>query len=400
MKWWGLRRKGVRASVLWAILLLAVLGSPALASAAPPANDDFAAAETLSGDHVEVGGTTDEATSETGEPNHGGVSAGQSAWFRWTAPRSGLVRVDCSSSFETVIAVYRGSTLAGLTEVGVDRSGFQCAPPDLEFRAVGGVEYRIAVDTRPGGGSGGFTLTLENNATIPPNDDFAARTPMSDLGGNATVRATTEGASREPGEPAHGGSASGASVWFTWTARRSGPTEIYPCHGDFHPLIDVYSGTDLTALSSLGSAGPGALLDRGCSLGSAPGTAFPALAGQTYAISVDGANGDWGAFELRLLEAPLPRVPNPPDTMIRKSIKLHGRTAKILFTARRGVEARYLCKLDRRAFERCASPQVYRGLRPGRHRFAVVAIALDEFKERDPTPAVRHFRIVDPGGGR
>jgi hypothetical protein len=381
-------------------LTLALLLPAAAAMAAPPPNDDFAAAESVTGDRVEVLGTTDEATAETGEPDHGGVAAGQSVWFRWSAPRAGLVRVACSSSFETVIAVYRGSSLAGLTEVGVDRSGFQCAPPDLEFRAVGGAEYLIAVDTRPGGGSGGFTLTLENNATIPPNDDFADRTPMSDLGGNATVRGTTAGASREPGEPAHGGSATGASVWFTWTAQRSGPTEIYPCHGDFHPLIDVYSGTGLTALSSLGSAGPSALLDRGCSLGSAPGTVFPALAGQTYEISVDGANGDWGAFELRLLEAPLPRVPNPPDTLIRKSIKVHGETAKILFAARRGVEARYLCKLDRRPFKPCASPLTYRGLRFGSHRFAVVAIALDEFGERDPTPAVRHFRIVKPGGGR
>lgn len=380
-------------SVLFAVWLLAAFVAPALAAAAPPANDDFAAAETLTGDHVEVSGNVGEATSENGEPNHGGVSGGQSVWFRWTAPRSGLIRVGCSSDFETVLAVYRGSSLAGLDEVGVDRSGPECAPPLLSFRAVGGAEYRIAVDTRPGGGGGGFTLTLDNEIAPPPNDAFADRAPMRDLGGNAFVLGTTAGAGREAGEPLHGGSTAGASVWFTWTAQRSGTTQLYPCHGDFHPLIEVYAGGALDSLVSLGGTGAGAQIEPSCSLGSAPGTAFEAVAGQTYAISVDGADGDWGAFELKLREAPLPRVPHPPDTLIRKGIKIRGRTAKILFAATRGVEARYLCKLDRGPFKHCASPFTYQDLRVGRHRFAVVAIALDEFGERDPTPAVRHFRI-------
>lgn len=349
---------------------------------------------------MEATGTVDEATAEIGEPNHGGVSAGQSVWFRWTAARSGLILIRCSSSFETVLAVYRGSLLSGLAEVGVDRSGAQCAQPYLSFRAVGGVEYSIAVDTRASGGSGDFTLFLENEAAVPPNDAFANRAPMKDLGGNAFVFGTTAGASREAEEPLHGGSATGASVWFTWTAQRSGPTQLYPCHGDFHPVIDVYSGGSLAELTSLGSGGVGAELEPTCSLGSAPGTVFEALAGQTYAISVDGANGDWGAFELRLREAPLPRIPRPPDTLIRKGIRIHGRTAKILFAATRGAEARYLCKLDRGPFRRCYSPWVYKGLRAGRHRIAVVAIALDEFGERDPTPAVRHFRIAKPEAGR
>jgi hypothetical protein len=383
-------------SVIFAVWLLAALSSPSLAGAAPPVNDNFAAAQTLTGDRVEVAGDVDEATSESGEPNHGGVSGGQSVWFRWTAPRSGLIRVDCSSSFETVVAVYRGSSLGALVEVGVDRSGPECGPPDLSFRAVGGAEYRIAVDTRPDGGSGGFALTLENEIAVPANDAFADRAPMKDLGGNAFVLGTTAGAGREPGEPMHGGSSAGASVWFSWTAQRSGSTWLYPCHGDFHPLIGVYAGSALNTLVSLGNAGSGGQLESTCSLGSAPGAVFEAVAGQTYAISVDGSDGGWGAFELKLREAPLPRLPNPPDTLIRKGIKIHGRTAKVLFATTRGREARYLCKLDGGPFKRCFSPWTLRGLSVGRHRFSVAAIALDEFGERDPTPAVRRFRIVKP----
>lgn len=374
------------------------LAAPAAASAAP-ANDDFANAKPLSGDHVEVLGTTDEATFEPGEPPHGG-SSGPSVWYSWTAARSGLIRVECTSGFPTVIAVYRGSSLAGLTEVGTYRSGAQCPGfSGFSFRAVGGVEYRIAV-AAAGVGSGEFSLTLDNGSERPPNDDFANRGTMIDLGGNAFAFGTTEGAGREAGEPAHGGSSTGASVWYTWTAHRSGPTTLYFCNGSFHPVIDVYAGVALGALTSLGAPGPGASLDPMCSLGGAAGTVFPAVAGQTYAIAVDGTEGDWGSFELRLREAPPPRVPRPPDTLIYKTIEIRGASAKILFAARRGIEARYLCKLDRGPFTRCHSPKTYRGLSAGRHRFAVAAIALDEFGERDPSPAVRHFRIVNPEAGR
>jgi hypothetical protein len=377
--------------------LTLTLVAPAGASAAAPPNDDFVDAQALSGDHVEKVGTTTEATAEPNEPPHGGVPAGLSVWYSWTASRSGLIRLGCADSFETVVAVYRGDSLAALTEVGTYRSGPQCPNfADFSFRAVGGVDYRIAV-VASGGGSGVFTLALDNVSEVPPNDDFANRGAMKDLGGNAFVFGTTEGAGREVGEPAHGGGSTGASVWYTWTAQRSGPTTVYFCNGSFHPVIDVYAGAALGALTPLGAPSPGASsLDLMCSLGDAAGTVFPALAGQTYAIAVDGANGDWGSFELRLREAPPPRVPQPPDTLIYRTMKIRGNTAKLLFAARRGIEARYFCKLDRGPFRRCGSPKTYRGLSAGRHRFAVAAVALDAFGERDPTPAVRHFRISKP----
>jgi hypothetical protein len=203
-------RRGFCAIFLSTVLALAV---PAAASAAP-GNDDFANAEPLNGDHIEAPGTTDEATFESGESPHGG-SSGPSVWYRWTAPRSGLINLGCGNGYETVVAVYRGSSLAGLTGVGTYRSGAQCPNfSDFSFRAVGGVEYRIAV-VASGVGSGEFTLTIDNGSEIPPNDDFANRGAMKDLGGNAFVFGTTEGAGREVGEPAHGGSSTGASVWYS-----------------------------------------------------------------------------------------------------------------------------------------------------------------------------------------
>ena len=52
------------------------------------------------------------------------------------------------------------------------------------------------------------------------NDDQAAATPLTSWGGR--YEQTTWTATREPGEPQHAWNAGGASVWFRWTAARSG----------------------------------------------------------------------------------------------------------------------------------------------------------------------------------
>jgi hypothetical protein len=54
--------------------------------------------------------------------------------------------------------------------------------------------------------------------------------------------------------------------------------------------------------------------------------------------------------------------------------------------------ARFQCSLDGRRFHACRPPAVYRGLKLGRHRFAVRA--LDRFGRVDRTPAHRSFSVV------
>jgi hypothetical protein len=53
---------------------------------------------------------------------------------------------------------------------------------------------------------------------------------------------------------------------------------------------------------------------------------------------------------------------------------------------------RFQCRLDRGRFRGCRSPRRYRGLRPGRHVFAVRAI--DAAGNVDPTPAKRVFTVL------
>src|SRR2546422_6426421 len=59
--------------------------------------------------------------------------------------------------------------------------------------------------------------------------------------------------------------------------------------------------------------------------------------------------------------------------------------------------ARFQCSLDGRRFRACRSPLVYRGLKAGRHRFAVRAI--DRRGRADRTPARRAFTMAARGSG-
>src|SRR5207247_1647951 len=58
-----------------------------------PANDLFQNALVLKGPSAKVQGTHRTATAEPGEPAHGGLAPARSLWFRWTAPRTGAVRL-------------------------------------------------------------------------------------------------------------------------------------------------------------------------------------------------------------------------------------------------------------------------------------------------------------------
>ena len=97
------------------------------------------------------------ATAETGEPDHAGNAGGHSVWYRWTAPVSGHVYfLTCAAGFDTVLAVYRGQTLGSLIPVASnDNAPAFCVTPtasEVDFNAVSGTTYRIAVDGAPGTG--------------------------------------------------------------------------------------------------------------------------------------------------------------------------------------------------------------------------------------------------------
>src|SRR4051794_40737305 len=111
------RRSHSRRMPIWGALLIALLlAFPATALALPPANDAFVAAELLTGSTATAGTSNVEATKETGEPNHAGTTGGHSVWYRWIAPADGVATIDTAgSTFDTVLGVYTGLTVDGLT---------------------------------------------------------------------------------------------------------------------------------------------------------------------------------------------------------------------------------------------------------------------------------------------
>ena len=122
----------------------------------PPANDNFASAQTITGTSGTVAGSTLGATRQTGEPNHGGgtgnLAGSASVWYQFTAAGNGTATITtCNSGFDTLLGVYTGSAVNALTIVGNNDDASPACPlgtlqSRVAFNAVPGTTYRIAVD--------------------------------------------------------------------------------------------------------------------------------------------------------------------------------------------------------------------------------------------------------------
>ena len=149
---------------------MVALAAVAPASAAPPPNDAFAAAQVLAGvPPLAVDGTTLGATSEVGETG----DLNHSVWYEWTPAADGVFRVDvCGAAWDSVLAVYTGSGLDNLALVAFNDDG--CASASrLRVEVTAGTSYQIAVAGYSAGSSGPFTLRVTPTVP-PPNDDLAA----------------------------------------------------------------------------------------------------------------------------------------------------------------------------------------------------------------------------------
>jgi hypothetical protein len=125
----------------------------------PPANDNFASAQTITGCSGSVNGTNVGATRESGEPNHSPDNSGgsRSIWYRWQAPASSTVTfTTAGSGFDTVMGVYSGSSVGSLSSLGKsDDITSSDRTSSVTIGAISGTTYRIAVDGYNNGGGGG-----------------------------------------------------------------------------------------------------------------------------------------------------------------------------------------------------------------------------------------------------
>jgi hypothetical protein len=130
------------------------------------------------------------------------------------------------------------------------------------------------------------------------NDSFTTRPSLNGL--NLTAQSSNLNATKEAGEPDHAGNAGGKSVWWQWTAARSGPVTVKTTGSSFDTLLAVYAGGALSNLVAVASND-----DTNAVLSSQ--AVFNATAGINYNIAVDGYDGDGGSIHLTLIADP-PRL--------------------------------------------------------------------------------------------
>jgi MYXO-CTERM domain-containing protein len=130
-----------------------------LAAQGAPTNDNFAAASALTGSQGQAMGWNLNAGKETGEPLHAGDGGGKSVWWQWTAPAAGTLNLDThGSGFNTLLALYTGTSVAALTPVASnDDDGSTGNTSGIHTAVTAGTTYYIAVDGKAGA-SGAITL--------------------------------------------------------------------------------------------------------------------------------------------------------------------------------------------------------------------------------------------------
>ena len=261
-----------------------------------PGNDDFLAAEVLSGSQGDVEGTNLGATLESGE-SFGPLAA--TTWYRWTAPEDGSWRFEIDTRHLLRVAAFTGTNVANLRLV----SGFPANT--ASFTARSGDEYRIAVASRDAYvSSGSYGVSWGKVQWSPdPGDHFTEAGISEEFFslGDHTV---------EPGEP----EASGVRTrWWSWTAPGTGRF-TWKLDSIWTELtVAAFAGDALENLQLVGSTGPD-VTSREFS--------FPAVEGERYRLSVGWPTGDYGAYASSSASGRLFRGATPPNDEFEGAIAL------------------------------------------------------------------------------
>jgi subtilisin family serine protease len=224
------------------------------------------------------------ASKEAGEPNHAGNAGGHSLWLRWQAPRGGTVTMETRGpSIDTLLAVYTGSSVGSLTHVASSDDVPGATTSKVSFFATAGTVYRVALDGK-NGATGYISFSYTASLGPPPNDNFANREPLS--GSAGTLYSSNVGATAEAGEPDSQFYPQPMSIWYRWTAPRSGLFSFDVNGSITGRSFDLYTGSSFSSLAPAGVKVGGG---RGGQI------YLVATAGVTYVIRLDDQYnpGDW-----------------------------------------------------------------------------------------------------------
>ena len=254
----------------------------------PPANDNFANAIVLSNRVESVFSSTSCATREPGEPTiFAGTDSTNSVWFRWRAPYSGAVEMTTDgSTLDTVMAVYTGTNLSGLTLVvrNTDPANSDKETSRVTFTTASNTVYHIVVAGN-NAGRGGVALNINPTG----NDLFTNYLALGNASGSIWGRNTE--ARREAGEPVIPGVRGTNSVWFCGQVPLSGLLRFDTEGSNFDTLLAVYTGSRITNLVLVAS-------DNDSGTNRTSRLYFQAEAGTNYWVAVDGVDGQSGFYRL------------------------------------------------------------------------------------------------------
>jgi hypothetical protein len=324
---------------------------------ANPPNDHFRNVIPLTGASGQITATNVGATRESGERTHAGSTGGASVWWSWTAPsRGSVIFYTAGSNFDTILAVYRGNALSSLTEMGSnDDESDSSLTSAVSFTAFQNVVYYIVVDGYDGD-SGNIVLSWSSE--LPSNDNFADRISLAGESGQLTM--SNANASRESGEPNHANYTASHSLWWSWTAPRSGYATIDTYQSALDTVLAVYHGASLGSLQLITACDDFDALytifsknKTGFSAKYIPQNAafrnrdltstvnFYTEAGREYQIAVDGAGNAIGEIVLSWhLEDPPASA--PPNDHFDNRIAIDGGTGQItganIFATKQGGE--------------------------------------------------------------
>lgn len=254
---------------------------------AAPANDNFVSAQTISGNSASIPYDNTYASYEPGELADPANNR-HSVWFKWTAPADGTITAtacvpstDDSTNWPKV-TLYSGTTLGGLSEQASGDNN--CDLPDHDggridsIAVTAGTVYHLKVNTffpTEGYGPGALKFNFYPpavNGTVATATDLGSSASVSTLGSNFGV--TEE---PEVGEPQILGDVRRKSVWFKWTAPKTGEFRFDQCE-DEAPAGDIVTA----AFTSNAGANP------------APSNLVPVPPIEGYAG--DDNCGDFGVF--------------------------------------------------------------------------------------------------------
>ncbi len=257
--------------------------------------DNFAEPKIVTGtswtDAGRNNGATPVYSAESGESSHAGQAAFRSVWYRWTPGVTGTAEITTTNeNFPTVLAVYQGSSVNALTPIASNAGTSSRNTSRVQFGVRPGQTYHVAVDGRSRR-SGSFTVQgFVHGAPAVGGVNQAPSGPTNQIPTNAIALSGASVNVTGNNLSAAVGASGGPSVWYKWTATKSGPVTLSTSGSGFDTILAAYTEA-MVSKASNDNARSGVRWSQ---------TSFVADAGTTYMIEVSGARGSSGRFKLNL----------------------------------------------------------------------------------------------------